>query len=387
MINNKPVVIDLFAGAGGLSEGFRQAGYFIAGSVEIDEDAAKSHHVNFPESVLIQQDITTLSAQELLDKCGLRKGEVDVVIGGPPCQSFSMAGKRLIDDPRHVLFQEFVRIVEYIEPTSFVMENVVGLLSMSNGKFKEAILEAFSEIGYEVDVTILNSANYGVPQTRQRTIFIGNKIGKKVTFPLPTHSKNGVNNLLDWTTVGEAISDLPSLEESAGEEKIFYKNSPSQWYQLYIRGIISYKKYISHMLNGDTFNLSGIELEETVLYNHWTSKSGEKTKERFYCINQGENWEALPEHLKTNGKYSNLYRRLELNKPSVTLTNIRKSMFIHPTEHRLLTVREGARIQSFPDYIRFMGKKGSQQQQIGNAVPPLLGYALGTHIFNTYLKV
>lgn len=376
VVLEKPIVIDLFCGAGGMSEGFRQAGFDVVCGIDFDKDACRTHRTNFPEAATIEGDITQLSIEDIEVAMKHSRESVDVVIGGFPCQGFSMAGKRWVDDPRNQLFREFVRVVEGFQPTAFVAENVVGLVSMAEGQFVREIKDAFNSIGYEVEVKILNSDDYGVPQKRRRAIFIGNRVGIPIEFPLPTHSRDGID-LKSFVTVGEAIDDLPPLGERFGENEATYIPSNNLPYQQYMRGDITFEEYQADIH-------TDLKKEERLLYNHWTSKSKGMTLERFGHIGQGENWSVLPQQLQTKGKYSNLYRRLNVTTPSVTLTNIRKSMFIHPYENRLLTVREGARIQSFPDHMIFEGNLGRQQQQIGNAVPPLLGYAIAKKLLADY---
>lgn len=369
----KPIVIDLFCGAGGMSEGFRQAGFELACGIEFDPQICETHRVNFPEGATIEGDIAQLSISSIRKEADLEDREVDLIIGGFPCQGFSMAGKRWVDDPRNQLFKEFVRMVDGFRPKVFVAENVVGLVSMAGGQFVREIKESFAEIGYSVEVKILNSADFGVPQRRQRAIFIGNRIQQEIAFPEATHGTGKI----PYLTVREAISDLPRLPDGQGSNISTYIARDNLPYQQYMRGDITYEQY----QQGTLIELSE---EERIIHNHWTSKSKDTTLERFRHIPQGRNWSALPEGLKTSGKYSNLYLRFDMNEPAVTLTNIRKSMFITPEEDRLLTVREGARIQSFPDWFVFKGNKGSQQQQIGNAVPPLLAYAIAQKIMADY---
>lgn len=369
----KPIVIDLFCGAGGMSEGFRQAGFELACGIEFDPQICETHRVNFPEGATIEGDIAQLSISSIRKEANLEDREVDLIIGGFPCQGFSMAGKRWVDDPRNQLFKEFVRMVDGFRPKVFVAENVVGLVSMAGGQFVREIKESFAEIGYSVEVKILNSADFGVPQRRQRAIFIGNRIQQEIAFPEATHGTGKI----PYLTVREAISDLPRLPDGQGSNISTYIARDNLPYQQYMRGDITYEQY----QQGTLIELSE---EERNIHNHWTSKSKDTTLERFRHIPQGRNWSALPEGLKTSGKYSNLYLRFDMNEPAVTLTNIRKSMFITPEEDRLLTVREGARIQSFPDWFVFKGNKGSQQQQIGNAVPPLLAYAIAQKIMADY---
>lgn len=366
-------VVDLFCGAGGMSYGFREAGFNIVCGLDFNKEAIESFKHNFPEAVAIHEDICNISSQELLNKIDLDSENVDVIIGGPPCQGYSHAGKRLVDDPRNYLFKEFVRIVNDIQPKVFVMENVVGLVTMANGEFKRQIEDIFDEIGYTVNCQIVNCADYGVPQERHRTIFLGlsKDLGEEITFPDKTHFRD--RNPY-YTTVGEAISDLPLLSNTFGMDKLLYTPNPVSSYQFYMMGLIDYFSF----LLGRVCVIERIELID--IYNHWTSKSKEETIHKFTHIEQGQNWSALPTELKTKGVFSNLYKRLHLEEPSITLTNIRKSMFIHPIENRLLTVREGARIQGFHDDFVFKGTLNSQQQQIGNAVPPILGCVLALHI-------
>lgn len=368
---NKPVVLDLFCGAGGLSEGFRQAGYHVAAGIEFDPNICLTHDANFPEGVTIQADMTKVTPQEIIEQSGYEY--FNVIMGGFPCQGYSHVGKRWIDDPRNQLFKEFVRIVDHFQPEFVVGENVVGIVTMGNGFYVEEIKKEFKAIGYEMEVKILNSAEYGVPQRRYRAFFIGNRVGVPNLFPETTHGEGKK----PFVTVGEAIYDLPKLGGAKGLEETIFKPLENRPYQQYMRGDITFEQFLNEEYIEEV-------KEEYPLINHWTSVSKDKTLERFQHIPMGQNWKALPEHLKTNGKYSNLYLRLDENNTSVTLTNIRKSMFIHPLEDRLLSVREGARIQSFPDYMVFKGTLGSQQQQIGNAVPPLLGYAVGKKIFDYY---
>lgn len=370
------VLLDLFCGAGGFSSGFREAGFRIGAGVEINEDIGKTYKFNFPEATLINKDITQTSSEEILQMSNLKKEEVSVIIGGPPCQGYSHAGKRLVDDPRNILFKEFVRIVNDIRPKVFVMENVVGLVTMANGRYRDEIIQIFKEIGYNVEVRILNAANYGVPQQRMRTIFIG-CIEGEVSFPPETHSKEGTGNLSKWVTVGEALFDLPRLGNGFGCEEMVYSPETTSLYQDYMRGYLSYEDWVQGI------EPTTRESEHTVK-NHMTSSNKESTREKISYIPQGGNWSNLPEELKTKGKFSNLYKRLYENEPSITLTNIRKSMIINPWENRLITVREGARIQSLPDSFVFKGSLSSQQQQIGNCVPALLACAIAKHIKNTY---
>lgn len=371
----KPIAIDLFCGAGGLSEGFRQAGFNVVCGIEFNKDICETHRANFPEAATIEGDICDVTIEQIREESNIGEQDVDIVIGGFPCQGFSMAGKRIVDDPRNFLFKEFVRIVAGFMPKVFVAENVVGLVSMAEGQFVKEIKEEFGALGYEVEMKVLTASDYGVPQKRQRAIFIGNRIGQEINFPKPTHGEE--EGLQPFVTVRDALSDLPPIPDGKGKDISTYIPRDNTPYQQYMRGQMDLEEYLS----GETKDKPE---EELVLHNHWTSKSREDTVARIALIEQGKNWSSLPEELKTKGKYSNLYLRFHPDFPAVTLTNIRKSMFIAPFENRLLSVREGARIQSFPDHMVFKGGLGSQQQQIGNAVPPLMGYAIAKQVLEDF---
>lgn len=333
-------VIDLFCGGGGLSEGFRQAGFDVIMGIDFNENAIKTHHYNFPNSISLHSDITQLEPTQLFSDYQIDKNEIKGVIGGFPCQGFSIAGKRWVEDPRNKLFLECVRFVENIQPSFFVFENVPGLVSMDNGKIKDEIEETFSSIGYNVQSKVLIATDYGVAQIRKRVFFIGFKEGVP-TFPLPTVDKA--------LTVGESILDLPVLGLKEGKE---------EW-----------------------------ELENGVyLYNHTSVGLNDINLQRIQSIPEGGNSSDIPKYLQRTKPYQSAYRRLHREKPSYTIhTHFRDEYLIHPTQDRVITVREAARLQSFPDSFRFIGSKSrtGQHGAVGNAVPPLMAKAIGEHILNT----
>ncbi len=324
--------IDLFCGAGGFSLGFDKSGFENIFSVDIEEDFCKTYKTNFPTHKLITKDISQLTKEEI--KKLTESHEVDVVIGGPPCQGFSIAGnigRKFIDDPRNRLFKEFVRVVSIVNPKYFVMENVARLYTHNNHKTKEEIIEDFNKLGYEVKCTILNSADYGVPQIRKRVIFIGSRISNNILFPKVTHTKH--------KTVKEYLDDLPIL--NSGEE--------------------------SHILNHKAMNHTKQMLE------------------KMSFIKDGGDRKDIPIDLRPKSGDVRKYIKYNSNKPSITITGDMRKVF-HYSQNRALTVRELARLQTFPDSFEFKGSSISTQQQVGNAVPPLMAEAIAKSILNMAKK-
>jgi len=396
---SKPKVVDLFAGAGGFGLGFSSAGYEVICSLEIDEWAAQALQVNNPSMQVIQEDITRFKTpSEIRKAC---PSPPDVITGGPPCQGFSIAGpgQKDLKDPRNSLFQDFARWVECLAPPVFVMENVKGLLSRQSaygGKVIDIITKAFADLGYSVEVWVLNAAEYGVPQVRERVFVVGNRFGAEpIGIPPKTHVVLGLaenskqtklvkGGLQPATTVWDAISDLPALQAGEGQEEQRYTTGPKTDYERWARG------------------------NQNILWNHVAMQHSERLVERFKLVKWGESSSGVPnEHraLKRNGNgmisqtmYDQNNRRLHPYRPSHTIAASFYANFVHPFQHRNLTAREGARIQSFPDSHRFMGKKTvvshsllqrerryserhlCQYNQIGNAVPPLLAGAIAKHI-------
>jgi len=348
-------VIDLFCDAGGLSEGFEDAGFKIVAGNDIDKNMIASFKLNHPEAKAILGDISKINVDDLLKDIGKTKEEIFLVIGGPPCQGFSTVGNRKEDDPRNRLFYEFVRFVREIKPKIFVMENVTGILTMQKGEVKNIIKKQFEDLGYKVNIQILKGEDFGVPQKRRRVFFVGNKFGKEFEFPEPAF--DGINK--KFRTVWEAIGDLPDLE--INEEKKEYDKEPQTEFQKFLR-------------NGQKY------LEE-----HKAPKHSEIMIERMKNIRQGQNHSNLPENLKLGSGYPNIYGRLIADEPSDTITGncgcvSAPGRFIHPFKHRAITVREGARLQSFRDSKKFIGSQSSKYKQVGNSVPPLLAKALALKI-------
>ena len=366
--------IDLFSGCGGLTLGFKWAGFNSILASDIDENCEKTFSVNFPDVAFLCGDLSSFTKA---DFDSIVKGKsVDVIIGGPPCQGFSLANKnrnKIKEDPRNRLFYEFVKTINWYNPKAFVMENVKGLLSMQNGRVIKQIISEFEnagESGYEVRCQVLKASDYGVPQVRERIIIIGFRKDLGLTPEFPSKKLNST------ITVEQAISDLPKIEAGEGLEKAEYLSIPQNEYQAFMRKKSDY------------------------VYNHVAMKHTSRLIARFKAIQQGQNlldvWDThgavkrgAPQE-KSTVKFSQNNLRVYADKPAPTIAASFQSNFIHPFLDRNFTAREGARLQSFPDDFIFMGmrtkmswEKGlSQYQQIGNAVPPLMAYEIAQTIKN-----
>ncbi|MFR0000519.1 MAG: DNA cytosine methyltransferase [Intestinibacter bartlettii] len=345
-------VIDLFSGIGGLSLGFRMEGFEISIANEIDESIADSYKKNHPGTHVINHDISNLNIEHVFKN--FQNSNNTIVIGGPPCQGFSQKGSRLgLNDSRNYLFKYFFNVVDYIKPQYFVMENVPNMLTVCDGYFKKEIINLFNSIGYSIDYGILNSYDYGVPQERRRAFILGKKGNSKLDLPAPISTK---------VSAWDAISDLSYLESGEGSFLQDYRYEPKSDYQKLMR---SNSKY---------------------LYNHIVTKHSELAIERLKYIPPEQGREVLPPEHRTGSIFSGTWSRIVKSKPSVTITTRfdtpSSGRFSHPYLNRAITVREAARLQSFPDDIIFYGNKSSQMKQVGNAVPPLLAKRIAEQIKN-----
>lgn len=337
----KPTVIDLFAGVGGLSLGFEMEGFDILLANEFDQSIATAYKENHKSTNVVVGDITSLDLSKVF---GEYVNKIDVVIGGPPCQGFSQKGKRkTINDERNFLFKHYVEVVKFVKPKYFVMENVPNLLTAEKGFFLNEIKGLFKGYGYSIRYGVLNAADYGVPQNRRRAIIIGKYLATPPELPLPCKQK---------VTIWDAISDLAYLESGEGEFEQEYRNSPKSDYE---------KK----MRKGSK-----------ILYNHMATKHSALALERLSLIPPNAGKEVLPKEHITKSVYSGTWSRMKQNDVAVTITTRfdtpSSGKFTHPFLNRAITVREAARLQSFPDTFKFIGSKMSQMKQVGNAVPPLL---------------
>lgn len=334
-MSKKNTVIDLFCGCGGLSQGFLDAGYDVILGIDKWKDAVETFNYNHKNSNGIIGDLLTLSP-ELVSK-NENINNVDVIIGGPPCQGFSIAGKRIVEDDRNQLYKTFLNYVEYYNPKAFLMENVPNIMSIGKGAIKQQIINDFKEIGYEVSNTILLASNFGVPQNRKRAFFVGLKNESEFEFPQPTTAESKI-------TSKEAISDLPEFTIKDGEP-----------YSLKVKNA-----YQKQMRNG-----------AKKIFNHQITEHKEKTIEIIAMVPDGGNYKNLPKELHSTRKVNIAWTRLNSNRPSFTIDTGHNHHF-HYKFNRVPTARESARLQSFRDDFIFKKGKTSQLKQIGNAVPPLL---------------
>jgi DNA (cytosine-5)-methyltransferase 1 len=355
--NKKFKVIDLFSGCGGLSYGFEMSGFDILLGIDNWDDSLETFKHNHKNSEILCTDLSKIDAKSIKNK--INNQDVDIIVGGPPCQGFSLAGKRNSKDDRNKLVMDYVRIVKNLKPKFFVMENVLGLLSMkdySGNLVIDNLKKEFKKIGYEIKYKPLYAHHYGVPQKRQRVFIVGNNIGVDFEFPKPTHD----GEKKDFVTVGEAISDLPFLDKTFGEEISKYKSKPKSKYQEFMR-----KK-------------------SDLVLNHTKSNHSDQTIKVIALVPEGGNWKDLPKEHQNIRSYSNTWKRLDSKLPSVTIDTGHRNHF-HYKANRVPTVRESARIQSFPDNFEFKGCRTSQFKQVGNAVPPLLAKAIADQI-KKYIK-
>lgn len=356
-MNKKPIGIDLFCGAGGLSEGLQVAGFGVAAAVDFNHAAALTYQANHKNTKFIESDVAQLEVKDFLKQTELSCSDIDLIAGGPPCQGFSMANgrTRTKDNPKNQLVHHFVRFVREIQPPIFLMENVLGFTWIDKGNFLRQLKEYFVAMGYAIKVVTLNAADFGVPQRRIRVFLIGSKNGGEFKEPRKTH---GPETSKPYVTVREAIiGDLPSIEEAPGFEICDYASKPKSEYQEKIRS------------------------KAKKVHNHIITRNSEEVRKRKSFVPRGGNWKDLPpEQCQIKVVLSCVYKRLDPNKPSVTVSNYRKSMIIHPFEHRGLSVREAARIQSFRDNYKFLSPLSFMQQQVGDAVPPLLAKRVGNRL-------
>jgi DNA (cytosine-5)-methyltransferase 1 len=318
--------IDLFSGAGGFSKGFDFEGFKNVFSIDSDNQSCETYRYNFPKHELIEDSLENIAEKKI--KLLIKNKKIDVIIGGPPCQGFSMAGvmgRKFVNDPRNKLFKEFAKIVSIVRPKFFVMENVQRLFIHNKGKTRNEILEYFKKLNYFVECKVLNSADYGVPQVRRRVFFIGSLKKCNITFPKPTGKI--------YVSIKEAINNLPKLK------------------------------------SGQTSKIA----------NHVAMNHSDQMLKKMKFISDGGNRNKIPEIFRPKSGDVRKYVKYDSEKPSICVTGDMRKVF-HYSQNRALTVRELARIQTFPDNFIFKGSKISQQQQVGNAVPVLLARAVAKSI-------
>ena len=358
-------VIDLFAGCGGLSLGFMKAGYTVTKAVEFDPPIAKTYKENHPEVDVIVDDIKNIDTTDIF-----KSGDADIIIGGPPCQGFSMAGARIrngfIDDPRNYLFKHYLNVVKTVKPTVFIMENVKGMKTMQGGEIFQEILNAFADselmggTPYSIFFKIIKATDFGVPQKRERLIIIGTTLPnvqfEKTWAETQAEIEKEYPDFFSAVTVRDAIGNLPGVTVNG----IIPNPAP----------LTSYQRFLS--------------CDSEYITNHTKSHHSAKAIERMKQIDNGQNYTELDEQI--NSVHSGSYGRLCWDEPAPTITTRFDTpaggRFIHPVENRTLTPREAARIQSFPDDFIFHGTRREISRQIGNAVPPKVSYFLACFVKN-----
>ena len=345
-------VVDLFSGVGGLSFGFSKLAEFnILIANEIEKDISIAYSLNHPEVKMINCNINDLTEEEL--NRILNGQKIDLIVGGPPCQSYSTLGKRRMDE-RANLFMQYKRILSILHPRAFVFENVSGILSMDKGHLYEKIKEEFSSLGYELKSKLLDAVDFGVPQHRERVILVGFKGKNNFEYPAPTHGKG----LKSYVTLEEAIGDLAVLK-SGETNNSFDPNFKNDF-------------------------LNFVRKDNTPLTEHSAPNNGEHLIKIMKALKDGQSKDDLPEEIRPKSGYGNTYAKLWWKRPSTTITRNfacpSSSRCIHPRDSRAMSIREGARLQSFPDSYKFYGSNGTKRLEIGNAVPPLLSIQIANQV-------
>ncbi|MGY3531438.1 DNA cytosine methyltransferase [Bradyrhizobium sp. USDA 4452] len=378
-LRSRPTAVDLFSGAGGITLGLLNAGFDIVFCSDRDQTCAVTHRRNFPDIPFAEASVEQLSGSDILRGAGLKRGELDLLIGGPPCQGFSIIGQREIWDVRNGLFREFLRLAKELRPKCVVIENVPGLATLADGTVLRQIGDAFRDAGYSIDCAELLAAQYGVPQMRWRMFFIGwrTDLGKRGGFPEPTHGRAGIGDLYPnntispedsagFVTIREALGDLPRVQ--AGEIETKYSKPPQGLYQEAMR-----------------------RSAPQSLANHYAPRLSDQNLARIKSLEPGQDWRDLPRELlppsmqrALRKDHTRRYRRMRwdgIARSIITRFRDPKSgEYIHPEQDRTISIREASRIQSFPDWFVFEGGYSAQYDQVGNAVPPLLARAVGLKI-------
>lgn len=375
----RPKAISLFCGAGGCSLGFKQAGYSILYANDKDAAAVETYRNNFPETTCSNEDIDNLDLELILKEISINPGETDILIGGPPCQGFSTAGSRFWDDPRNHLLKSYVSALKIIQPKWFLMENVEGLLTSNKGMYIYEAVKAFIDLGYLIRVEKVYSQEYGVPQRRKRVLIVGNKLGYEYKMPKPTIRISGQIFRNSDVTISHAINSLPKATNDKNSSLPPMPNSVHDDFDAFLRG------------------------GAAKITDHYFPKINKIQLKRISALGPGQTMKDLPEYLqhesfkkranrrvadgmpteKRGGAPSGL-KRLIAYEPCLTITGAATRELIHPQDDRPLTIRESARIQTFPDDFIFCGSASQKIQQIGNAIPPLLARILAEHIRDDY---
>tara|TARA_B110000261_G_C13034468_1_gene337668 strand:+ start:95 stop:1129 length:1035 start_codon:yes stop_codon:yes gene_type:complete len=336
-------VSDFFCGCGGLSQGFREAGFKIKIGVDFNKSFLETYSYNFPEANVLNLD---LSKENFLKEIQYS----DIVIGGPPCQGFSLTGPRNIDDPRNQLYLSIFKTLKTMKPKAFLIENVRGLMTMWGGQVFKEIIKKFESAGYNVAFQLMNSADYGVPQIRHRVFIVGIKkeLDKIYQFPNKEFIKD------QYVSCEEAIGNVPSLEKELKQNTLSYNEKPNTKFQKYV-------------------------MDSNKLYNHEATAHKDFVKKIIALVPEGGNYKDLPKGIGDSRKFNEAWTRYHSKKPSKTIDTGHRNHF-HYKWNRVPTIRENARLQSFKDSFRFLATRTSQNAQVGNAVPPLLTYKIAREL-------
>lgn len=353
--------VDLFSGAGGLSRGFYDAGYDVILGVDFDDAALTTFKENHGNAEAIKLDLFNHNnIDKIVTFIKDKNIELDVLVGGPPCQGFSIAGPRDMNDKRNSLYLAMVKLADRLKPQAIVLENVPGMVQTNGGIGAKRIIQDFKEIGYKMTPQLLYAPDYGIPQIRKRVFFVG-LLDKETEFEFP----EAIFDKEHYITCEDAIGDLPSLQTDEGEI-------------IYGEEIQEYAKPAENDYQ------KRMRMNSGVVLNHIGSIPIEKTKKMISLVPEGKNYKALPEEYRGLYKYNEALTRYHSKKPSLTINTGHRSHF-HYKYNRIPTVRESARLQSFPDDFIFYGNKSQQYKQVGNAVPPILGYVIASKL-KEYLR-
>lgn len=363
-----PMFVDLFCGCGGMSWGLTKAGFHILAGVDIDLPSVETYRRNFGEDAGLPADLALLAPEDFAEYLNLRPEELDLIVGGPPCQGFSKnvpRKQRYLEDPKNRLGRRFLEYAEYLRPKVIIMENVAEMKNGFDGAYTDEITARLEAIGYRVGDKVLYAPDYGVPQRRRRAFFFANRLGFPVEFPEPTHFlRDAVPTLFtlgdNYVTVRDAMGDLPSLMHGEGASPMDYDKPPQVPYQILMRR------------------------NSKVLFDHVARKLADTQYRRLASIVAGQGARDLPDELKPKSHFSGAYGRLEWGAIAPTITrwvfHPGSGRFGHPSDVRVITIREAARLQSFSDDFIFTGTYIQKSHQVGNAVPPLIMQVFGEKV-------
>lgn len=394
----KPNLLDLFCGAGGLSHGFAQAGFSVLAGIDSDKDSLMTFQTNHPESHTIEADIQELSPEKLEKYLDIQPGVLDCIVGGPPCQGFSKnrayrhQNGTFVDDPRNHLYWHFFEFVEYFQPKAVLMENVPEILTKSNGHFRDMVFEKFNELKYSVQDAVIDASKFGVPQKRRRAFFMAVRgLNQKVVFPKETTlSGNGPgrrtpNSVDDDNSRQNArchTNPLPFCESLSIGPSVW--DAISDLHGLYASDFHGFSDYAT--IPQTNYQIQRREEDAEKVTNHFPWKLSERQLQRIRLLKEGQGQLHLPKELQTKNGYGSAYRRLQSNAQALTITTWMfhpgSGMFTHPFEDRVITIREAARLQSFQDSFVFCGRYHAQCKQVGNSVAPLVAKSLAKSLLN-----